>query len=1113
MLFTDIEGSTRLLRQLRERYGDLLADHHRILRAAFAAHGGNEIGAPQGDALFVAFERARSAAEAAVEAQLALAAHAWPDGVECRVRMGLHTGEPSVGEAGLHGLVLHRCARIAAGAHGGQVLVSSATAEILHDDLPDGCSLRELGAQPLKDFDRPERLYQLEAAGLLTEFPTPRTAKEQARTAPRPRRGPTELIGREDECELLDELLDDARASRSRALVIRGEAGVGKSALLLHAIDRAEKFRVLRATGFESDAELAFSGLLQLLRPLLDRLDELPDHQADALAGAVGLKPGQEVERLQIGVATLGLIALAAEDHDILLAVDDAQWLDSASNDAILFASRRLEADRVAVVLTVREGERDYSTTGLEELRLEGLDQHASGLLIAARSSVELAPGVADRLYELTNGNPLALVELPHVLSEPQLHGEEPFEQPLNLGTRVEQVFRGRMEALSPAAQRALLIAAASESDRLDTIAAALAQDGVDFSALQEAEDAGLITFVDQSLLFRHPLARSAVYHSAAPSERRAAHATLAKALCDPRDIERRAWQLASATFGPDEAVAHALEQAADAARERAGYGGASAAYERAARLTPDQDSRVRRLLAAGDAAWNAGQTPRAVALLEEGLADCRDPVTRGRLLNARAHIQRHTADSRIAYPWFIEAAELLDDVDPVEAITARVGAWRDSIVAGNGQALAVAQAAMDHAEMDGGIQEFFACLALSAQHPDAERRRELRRRARALVEEHGDEVFSQAPRLVSTAGMVGTDIESGMRLCAWAVSWARERGIYGALPAALIRRSGFERVLEQWATSYATLEEAAMIAREQGTWYFLRSALSELAEIEAWRGEEAACRAHLEEAQALDPRLGVENLATGLGTLGTLELGLGRLEAAIAEFEPLVLAGFRPLARSDGTEIVVNESLIPNLVEAYIRVGRREDAQRLMGPREAYTERVGAAVVRANTARCRGLLADDDSFEQHFIAALEHHADAREAFDEARTRLCFGERLRRAQRRREARDQLRPALEVLERMGAAPWAERARAELRATGERLRDRDTAREELTAQELRIAMQAAEGKTNRQIAATMFLSPKTVEFHLGRAYRKLGVTSRAELIRHFASGQPAPELTRS
>ena len=540
----------------------------------------------------------------------------------------------------------------------------------------------------------------------------------------RPSRAGPELVGREEECARLDEVLEDARASRSRALAIRGEAGVGKSSLLSYATAQADDFVVLRAVGFESDAELAFSGLHQLLRPLLDRLDELPAHQARSLGAALGLAASEDADRMTIGVATLTLLALAAEDADLLVAVDDAQWLDSASMDAILFAARRFEADRVAVIFTVREDGTDFPTTGFEELGLRGLGPEATRALLASQSPVELAPEVADRLYELTSGNPLALVELPRVLSVAQLDGHESFEQPLNLGSRVERAFRGRMEALEPEAQQALLIASASESDRLDTIVAALAEAGVSASALQDAEDSGLISLVAESLLFRHPLARSAVYHAAAPSERRAAHAALARALGAPRDVERRAWHLASAAIGPDEEVAAALESAASAARERVGYAGASAAYERAARLSPTEEQRLRRLLAAADAAWLAGQTSRAVTLLEEALGACREPVMRGRLLNLRGHIERHTADPGPAFEMLTEAAELLDGVSPLEAAAARIGAWRCCVLLGSG-GLECAQTLSERAERDGGIQEFFASLALGVGAPPGGLRRE----------------------------------------------------------------------------------------------------------------------------------------------------------------------------------------------------------------------------------------------------------------------------------------------------------------------------------------------------------------------------------------------------
>jgi class 3 adenylate cyclase/DNA-binding CsgD family transcriptional regulator len=1062
MLFTDIEGSTRLLKQLGERYGEVLADHRRLLREAFAAHAGHEIGT-EGDSFFVTFVRARDAVAAAVAGQRALGAHAWPDGLECRVRMGMHTGEPFLGEVGYHGLVVHRGARVASAAHGGQVLLSSATAELVQDDLPAGIALQALGERRLKDIDRPEPLYQLLADGLRSDFPPPRTEST-------PRAAPT-LVGRADECELVEQVLEDARLSRSRALVIRGEAGVGKSSLLTYAVDSADGFLVLRATGFEGEAELAFSGLLQLLRPLLDRLDELPPHQAAALGGALGLAPGEETDRLSIGVATLALIALGAEDTDVLVAIDDAQWLDSASSDALLFASRRFEADRVAVIFAVRdEGNGGFATTGFEELRVAGLGWEAAR---------QLAPQLTERLYELTQGNPLALVELPSELSEGQLEGTEP----LQLGSRVERAFRGRVQALSPDAQQALLIAAASDSDRLDTIVGALAGRELAPAALQEAEDAGLVELADQSLLFRHPLVRSAVYQSAAPSERRAAHAALAAALTGPRDEERRAWQLASATFAPDEEVAAALERAGDAARERSGYGGASAAYERAARLSPGQAERLRRLLAAGDAAWNAGQTPRAIAILDEALADCRDGVLRGQLLNIRGHIERHVALPAPAYEMLTEAASLLDEVAPIDAAAARVGAWRAAwLMNRRDLRLAVAEALRDRAEEDGGIQEFCACLAYGTETPDREEGRRLLDRAETLVEERGPEVFASAPRLVSLAGMASQTMgqhERGLAVSNWAIGWARERGNYGALPVSLLRRSGFEKALELWPTAYATVSESAAIGAQQGTLHFLCAALFELADLDAMRGDEEACHGHLEEAEKVLDAIGISGQFPAAGIrLALLALSLGRLDEAIERYEALLLE--RPELHAD------------NLIEALVRAGRSDEAARLLE----------AAASLAYPGRCRGLVAGDETFEQHFEEAL---AARNNAFSLGRTRLCYGERLRRARRRRDARDQLKPALEVFERLGLEPWAERTRSELRATGERVRARGPEHEDLTAQELRIALQAAEGKTNRQIGATLFLSPKTVEFHLGRAYRKLGISSRAELIRHFATAE--------
>ena len=504
---------------------------------------------------------------------------------------------------------------------------------------------------------------------------------------------------------------------------------------------------------------------------------------------------------------------------------------------------------------------------GLEELRLEGLGREAAR---------RIAPHLTDRLYELTQGNPLALVELPEALTEAQLEGAEP----INLGARVERAFRGRVQALSAPAQRALLIAAANDSDHLDAVIAS----GVDWRALGEAEDAGLVTFTGEAISFRHPLVRSAVYHSAAPSERRAAHAALARAL---GDVERRAWHLASAAIGPDEEVADALEQAAAAAQGRSGYGGASSAYERAARLSPTAEARVRRLLAAGDAAWNAGRTPRAIELLDEALAACDDDVLRGHLLNARGHIERHTSRPAAGYAMLVEAAALLDEASPLDAATARVGAWRAAHLMGDlDKRRAVAETLAARAEKDGGLQEFFSSLALGAElhergtpRPGGDALRGAGRRpvrggaALCLSGRHG--VPGARGVRARPGGDGGGDrVGAGARRARRAASGAAAQVVVRGRARSLARRLrddvGGGR--DRGAAGDAALPPVR--------------GLLELALLDAHRGDEPACRRHVEEARALLEPLGWTNDVGGRERLAVLELGLGRLDAAIELFE-----------------------------------------------------------------------------------------------------------------------------------------------------------------------------------------------------------------------------------
>ena len=438
------------------------------------------------------------------------------------------------------------------------------------------------------------------------------------------------LVGREPDCARIDELLGRARRGRSGALVIRGEAGMGKTALLEYAAGRADGMTVVRALGVEYEAELQFSGLLELVRPLLDHVDELPPQQAEALRSALGLGEPKPHDRFTICAATLSLLATAAESNPLLVLVDDAHWLDLATSDALLFATKRLVADSIALVFAVREGdERSFDAPALEHLELGALRPDEAAQLLAGDADRVVADEVVAQLCEATHGNPLALLEVVSLLTTEQLAGREPLPDPVPAGATLERAFLWRAEALSADSRRALVVAAVSLSDEVETIASALESLGLDRDALEPAEDAELLSLADGGVAFRHPLIRSAVFHAAAPSDRRAAHRAVADALRDRNDPERLAWHLAGAAIGQDEEAAVALEAAARQAEERSSYAAAAAALERAASLTADEEARPRRLFAAADAALRAGRTDDAVGLLIEPAAQERDPRLR----------------------------------------------------------------------------------------------------------------------------------------------------------------------------------------------------------------------------------------------------------------------------------------------------------------------------------------------------------------------------------------------------------------------------------------------------------------------------------------------------
>ena len=878
---------------------------------------------------------------------------------------------------------------------------------------------------------------------------------------------------------------------------------MGKTSLLRHAIERAEAMTVVRATGVESEAELEFSGLLELCRPLLEHFDDLPDLQASALRGALGLEPAGQHDRFAIGAGTLGLLAAAAERQPLLVVVDDVHWLDRPSADALRFAVRRLLADKVAVVVATRvEKGAEGVLPGAEEIVLAPLGLDTAQSLLEDAVGHTIPAEVMHPLHAATHGNPLALVELPEILTPGQLLGHEPLADPLPAGAGVERAFAGRAERLPAATRRALLLLALATVDRLEVVARALAGLGLGTDVLEPAEDARLVEIEAARVRFRHPLVRSAVTRSGSASDRRAAHRALASAL--ESDEDRHAWHLAAAAVGPDEEAASALAAAGVRARDRCGFGPAAAAFEQAALLTPDEPVRLERLADAAEAAWRAGATEHAIELLDDALGQSREPRQRARLLHLRGRLEVFTGSHDTAQAMLLEGGALVEGVDPALAVTLLGDAVEPCFYDGRVEdGLAAAQRARALAPQDGTFVDAHADYWLARALASAGRGEEAAERYGRLLE-----VLEAVPEVTRLWALVVRSIVLGMldrpaegyTVATKAVDVAREEGPTG-LASALAQMSWNGVRAGRWHRAVSAATEGLALARELSQTIHVVDFLCDLTRIEAARGDVEACRAHAAEVDELAERHGLAIVREQTRTsLGLLELGLGRPEEALRHLEVAV----RNLARLGFHDRDIAPE--PELVEALVRLGRLEEAHAALGPA---SERIGGASPAwgsAVAARLRGLVADEDAFEVEFQRALSLHERADDAFARARTELVFGERLRRAGRRRDARVQLRAALETFDELGAAPWLERASAELRASGETLRKRKPHEaEELTPQELQIALLVAEGKTNKEVGAALFLSHKTVEFHLGRIYRKLSVGSRAEVIRQFAAGE--------
>jgi DNA-binding CsgD family transcriptional regulator len=912
------------------------------------------------------------------------------------------------------------------------------------------------------------------------------------------------LLGREHERQAIEAALAQARAGATATLALIGEPGIGKTVLLDYAADQAAGMRLLRARGIESEAQIPFAALLELVRPALGMLERIPASQAVVLEGALALRPAMAQERFAVGAATLSLLAAYADQAPVAVLVDDAHWLDGSSAQALLFAFRRLVADSIAVLVAVREGEPSLlDGADLPRIVLGGLSRDDAAALLPG-----LSVSAAQRLHDATAGNPLALLELASDVEDLVL---APDGAPLLISDNISGAFLRRAERLDQSARDALALAATSDSGDLAMLTRAATTLGVDLSALTAAEGAGLLTLRTGAVEFRHPLARSAIYAGTPLEQRRAAHRALAGALPD-RDVDRRAWHLATAAVGTDATASAALEQAGARGVDRSAYATAAAAFERAARLAVDSDRRASLLLRAADAAWHAGLVELARTLLDDARGSTPDAAKLLEIDHLAGRIAVRRGPVMGGYEILSAAAQ---HAAPGQAVAMLCEAVYAAFAAGDPAAMLTAAEAAQHAlSEDASVRDrFLTATALGMARTlggDAAAGAEAMHEAVALAES-SVELRNDLQLLpwLPIAPLFLRESDAGRLLLEHALATARERAALGVLPFVLHLLARDEAGTDQWAIAEATYREAIALGRETGQETDLVWGLSGLAWLLARRGRESDCRACASEARQRSHDLGTGLLRVwATAALGELELGLGDARAAAAHFEHqhdlLLDLGITDIDLSPAAE----------LVDAYLRLGRADDAERLTRVLAAGAVAKGQPWSRARALRCEGLIATDTEIEGPFELALEQHAQTPDAFEAARTRLAYGERLRRARSRVRAREHLRAALETFDRLDARPWADRARAELAASGETLRRRDPSSiDELTPQELQIALLLAGGKTTRETAAAVFLSPKTVEYHLRHVYQKLGIHSREELARALPRKSATTELILS
>ncbi len=903
---------------------------------------------------------------------------------------------------------------------------------------------------------------------------------------------PTVLYGRDAEQAVIDRLIADARDGLSSALVIRGEAGIGKSALLDYAASHASSLglHVIRSCCVESELGLSFAGAQLLLAPVLDRQPALPLPQQDALRGALGLGPEPCNDQFLIGLAVLSLLADLAGEGPVLCLADDAHWLDQTSADALLFAARRLQAEGVALVFATHDQETAFfPAAGLPALRLGGLDACAAAQLLMDYGGRELSREDRSRILEEADGNPLGLIELPAVYRSHMSVGARSIGVAPALTDRLRQAFRGQARWLPGATQDVLLVAAAEEGGDLRVVLDAAATFGATVLDFEPAERAGLVGVSDSAVTFRHPLVRAAVYHAAALGRRLAVHRALADALPDPADADRRAWHLAAAATGPDEAVAEELERTAGDREARNGYSATAAAYERAAQLSMDPTAQMRRLMLAAQATAQIGDLHRARWLAARAADHGTDPV-QARLTSILGLIDFVAGALPVAHRVLTDNALRIGSKDPQQAARLLANAVRIAWFLDDRALMAeTADRLTALGESVGGpFASLVALLLRSSAEPVGQVGEDGLPLAELVAEARRSRAGDRGDlTVIAMAGLVAGRSTEACELTAELVADARVNGRIGWLPVMLTCQAQALVLDGHHRDAPAVLTEALEIAQETAQPQWVSEANAITAYLAAVAGDEQRCR-ELADTVLAEPAGHVTSAARPWArwALGMLDLGQGRLEAAAVHLQAVGRERSLPTATA--------LRCIPDLVEAAVRLGQPERAAQPLATFLAWAGRAGCPSTDALAHRCQALLTGSEDTERHYLAALER---PEASFEHARTQLLYGAWLRRARRKTESRGQLIAALDHLERAGATPWGQQARDELAATGAATQAGQAGPAPLTPQERQVTRLAAQGLPNRDIAAQLFLSPRTVAYHLYKAYPKLGITSRTEL----------------